>query len=229
MSLTIVKYKEFILENTKILIGMGGTLLLVLIIIYPTASAIPAVYSKNREQATELESINGRLKKINTLVSSQQAIKSSVILADRVLPSKDDIPNLMNQIQAIATSSGVSLKSLQFSGVSKSDEGSFKRVNMQAIMDGNFSNFLSMLSNLESTSRMIDVSTVAFDSQKNIGGLTGSIGLTSYFVDSDTKGVSGSMDFTSAAITSTLDYIKKLKPYEPQQINVTVGKSNPFE
>lgn len=229
MSLTLVKYKDFILENTKILVGLGGAVLLAVAVIFPTASAIPSVYQSNLKQKTELAAINTRLKKINGMLSAQQAIKSSVILADRALPSKDDIPNLMNQIQAIATSSGVSLKSLQFNGITKSDDGSYKKINMQAVLDGNFSNFLSMLGNLETTSRLIDVSTLSFDSQKSAGSLTASLGLLSYFVDSDSKALSGNMDFGSSAITSTLDYIKKLIPYEPQQLNVKVGKSNPFE
>lgn len=229
MSLTLVKYKDFILENTKILVGLGGAVLLAVAVIFPTASAIPSVYQNNLKQKTDLAAINTRLKKINSMLSAQQAIKSSVILADRALPSKDDVPNLMNQIQAIATSSGVSLKSLQFNGITKSDDGSYKKINMQAVLDGNFSNFLSMLGNLETTSRLIDVSTLSFDSQKSSGSLTVSLGLVSYFVDSDSKALSGNMDFGSPTITSTIDYIKKLIPYEPQQVNVTVGKSNPFE
>lgn len=229
MSLTLVKYKDFILENTKILVGLGGAVLLAVAVIFPTASAIPSVYQSNLKQKTDLAAINTRFKKINSMLSAQQAIKSSVILADRALPSKDDIPNLMNQIQAIATSSGVTLNSLQFNGITKSDDGGYKKINMQAVLDGNFSNFLSMLANLETTSRLIDVSTLSFDSQKSAGHLTASLGLVSYFVDSDSKRSTSSIDFSSSTITSTLDYLKKLVPYTPQQVNVTVGKSNPFE
>jgi|GEM_PF-5186568 Tfp pilus assembly protein PilO len=229
MSLTLVKYKELILENIKVVIGLGGSLLLALAIIFPTASAIPAVYQGNNKQSEELSLLNTRLKKINSMVSSQQAIKSSVILADRALPSKDDVPNLMNQVQAIATGSGVSLKSLQFNGIAKSEDGSYKKINMQAVLDGNFTNLLSMLTSLETTSRLVNVITLSFDAQKSSSGLTASLGLVSYFVDSDIKAGPGNLDFSSSAIVSTLDYIKKLKPYEPQQLNVPVGKSNPFE
>lgn len=229
MSLTLLKYKDFVLENTKIIIGAGGTLLLVLAIIFPTGTAIPSVYQANLKQTEELALLNKRLKRINSMVSTQQAIKSSVVLADRALPSKDDIPSLMNQIQSIATSSGVSLKSLQFNVITKSEDGTYKKINMQAVMEGSFSNFLKMLENLETTSRLIDVSTLSFDSQKSASGLTVSLGLMSYFVDHDSKGDSGNMDFTSPTITSTLDYIKKLRPYESQQVDVVVGKSNPFE
>lgn len=228
MSITLVKYKELILENIKIVIGLAGSALLALFVIMPAVANLPKLYESNKKQQVQLNSLSKRLSKINTLVSTQQAVKSSVTLADRALPSKDDVPGLMNQIQAIATSSGVVLKSLQFSGITKSDDGSYKKINMQAVMEGNFANFLAMLSNLETTSRLIDVNSVSFDSQKG-GGLTASIGLGAYFIEPGAVGVSGNLDFSSSLITKTLDYLKKLKPYEPQSINVTVGKSNPFE
>lgn len=217
------------MENTKIFIGLGGSAVLVLAIIFPTVGAIPPVYSKNQESSNQSRDLTDRLSKINTLVSSQQAIKSSVVLADKALPSKDDIPDLMNQIQAIATSSGVSLKSLQFGGITKAPEGDFKKISMQAVMDGNFTNMLNMLSNVEVTSRIINVHSVSFDSQKG-DSLTASLGLNAYFSDTTAKPTGkSSLDFSSPSITSTLDYIKKLKPYNAQKTDINVGKSNPFE
>ena len=210
--MTFFKYKEFFLENTKIFIGAGGSVVLFLVIIFPTFTAIPSVYSKNQSQEITLSDINGRFKKINTLVSSQQAIKSSVLLTDRAVPSKDDVPNLMNQIQSIATSSGVSLKSLQFSGVVKAQEGEFKKISMQGVFEGNFTNILSMLTNVEATSRIINVSSLSFESQKG-DTITVSLGLIAYFSDSPNKpSGKSSLDFSSPVITSTLDSIKKLKP-----------------
>lgn len=225
----MIKYKEFVMENTKIFIGLGGSAILVFAIVFPTVSAIPLVYSKNQESSNQSRDLNDRLNKINTLVSSQQAIKSSVVLADKALPSNDDIPDLMNQIQAIATSSGVSLKSLQFGGITKAAEGDFKNISIQAVMDGSFTNMLNMLTNIEVTSRIISVHSVSFDSQKG-DSLTASLGLTAYFSDTTTKpNGKSSLDFSSPAITSTLDYIKKLKPYSAQKTDINVGKSNPFQ
>lgn len=228
MSITLVKYKELLLENIKIVIGLGGSVLLSFLVILPAVSSLPKLYESNQKQQAQLSTLSRRLSKINNLVSTQQAVKSSVTLADRALPGKDDIPGLMNQIQAISTSSGVTLKSLQFGGITKPEDGNYKKINMQAVMEGNFANFLTLLGNLEDTSRLIDVVGVSFDSQKG-GGLTASLGLASYFAESVPAGVSSNLDFAAKPISTTLEYLKKLKPYEPQTVNVTVGKTNPFQ
>lgn len=230
MRVSLIKYKEFILENLKVFVGMGGSLALFLIVIMPSFTSIPGLYSSNKEADGKLALLKTRLGKIDSLVASQQSVRSSVVLADKALPSKDDVPELLNQVQSLATSSAVSLKSLQFSGISKAAEGNFNKISVQAAMEGSYGNIVSMLSNFENTSRIINLGSLSFDSSKGGESLEVTLGLISYYLESDPrKVVNANLDLTSKNINSTLEYLKKLKPYESQRVEVNVGKSNPFE
>lgn len=230
MKLVYSKYKELLLGNIKVFVGVGGSLLLFFTVILPNLNSLPDLYNKNNQESASLVSLKLKLSKIDVLITSAQAVKSGVLLADRALPSKDDVPILLNQIQAIATSSGVALKSLQFSGIAKSEVGSYKKVAVQAILEGSFANIVSMLTNFENTSRIINLSSFSFDSRKSGDNLTVNLGLVSYFLENGPKTASElSLDLSLSQTAATLDYLKKLKVYEPQIINTSVGKSNPFE
>lgn len=230
MKFVFTKYREFLIENIKVFIGLGGSLLLIFLVVWPGFTSIPALYSQNNEEAANLATLKEKQAKIDGLITSAQAVKSGILLADKALPSKDDVPILLNQIQTIATGSGVTLKSLQFSGIIKAESGSHKKVAIQAVMEGSFSNIESMLTNFENTTRIINLSSLSFDSRKNEGNLTVNLGLVSYFLENDPKSSAAlSLDLSASQTNATLDYLKKLKPYEPQIINIDVGKSNPFE
>ncbi len=229
---SIASYKQLIIENSKIVFGLGGSLVLFLFILLPTAGGLPGVYKKNNEQSAELKNVSQRLENINKLVSLQQSLKSSVSLVDKALPSSEQVPALMTQIQAIATESGVTLKALQFGGLVKIEGAAYRKISLQAILEGTFSNLFSLLKNLETSSRIVDVESVAFDTRKGEGALSATLGLAAYYLDASlaVKNEPGAaMTFTSKGGLDTLDYLKKLKVYEPKTRPSTTGKSNPFE
>lgn len=224
-------YKQLLIENSKIFFGLGGSIVLTLFIFLPTVSRLPENYRKNKEQKAELTNVLQRLENINKLVSFQQSLKSSLALVDKALPSSEEVPSLMTQIQAIATESGVTLKALQFGGLAKVEGVPYRKISLQAILEGTFANLSTLLKTLENSSRLVDVESVAFDTRKGEGGLSAALGLSAYFLDTAAapKSDGGALTFTSKVGLETLDYLKKLKIYEPQTSPSTTGKSNPFE
>lgn len=224
-------YKQLIIENSKIVFGLVGSGLLLFFIFLPTATRLPTSYQKNKEQKEELKNVTQRLENINKLVSLQQSLKSSLTLVDKALPSAEGVPSLMIQIQAIATESGVTLKALQFGGLAKVEGAPYRKISLQAILEGTFTNLSTLLKTLENSSRLVDVESVAFDTRKGEGSLSAALGLSAYFLDTavavKTDGMA--LTFTSKVGLDTLDYLKKLKIYEPQTSLSTTGKSNPFE
>lgn len=230
--ITWQRYKSLFIENSKIVIGAAGSLLVFLIIFLPTVIRLPENFQRVGQEKEKLVLVSERLKIINNLVSLQQSLKSSLSLADKALPSREEVPILMTQIQALATESGVLLKTLQFGGISKATEAGHKKISLQAMLEGSYVNLTSFLKNLEKTSRIIDVETVSFDSRKNQENLSASLGLSAYFLEKETTkiGPTGvALTFTSQSGLETLNYLKTLRVYEPQTEPATVGKSNPFE
>jgi len=233
MNFSLLGYKEIILENAKVILGLGLSLGLLLLVFLPTISALPGSISKRNEQEKILGLLEEKSKKINSLLSLSQTIKTDVTLVDKALPSKDEVPSLMTQIQAIATESGVTLKALQFGGISKMPEKIYKKIILQAVLEGGYANILKDLVNLEKTSRIINVESVSFDSRKGEGVLSVSLGLASFFLESGESEFDPlapiNLNLSDKGVTQIIDFIKTLKIYEPQVSSIEVGRGNPFE
>lgn len=232
MAFALGSYKSFIIENGKIFFGLGGSLLLFLAVVLPTVLNIPPTYRELGQQKKELQSVSQHLKNINDLVTLQQSLKSSLVLIDAALPSKEEVPNLMIQVQSIATESGITLKAVQFGGIAKVEGSAHQKITLQTVLEGSFGSLLTLLKSLENSSRIIDVESLNFDARKGEDNLSASFGLNAYFLDEGANKKNSAevspASFTSKAGLSTLDYLKNLRIYEPQAVSTSVGKSNPF-
>lgn len=225
------RYREFLFENGKVFFGLSLSALLILLVLLPSASSFSPTWQEIQAKEGDLKSSRGRYERIKRLVASQQALKTSLTLVDQALPSQDEVPGLMNQIQSIATSSGVTLKALQFGGIAP--EGLSQKISLQTVLEGSYVNLLSLLKNLELTSRLINVAAVSFDSQKGADILTATLTLNSYFLVTGTdksKEIGSSFDFAAGPVLKVLDLLKSLKVYQgPANLPLEVGKVNPFQ
>lgn len=232
MALVLGNYKSFIIENAKIVFGLGGTLLILLVVLLPSVLNIPQTYRDLGQQKKELQVVSQHLRNINDLVDLQQSLKSSLVLIDAALPSKEEVPNLMIQVQSIATESGITLKAVQFGGIAKVEGSAHKKITLQTVLEGSFASLSSLLKSLENSSRIIDVESLNFDSRKGEDNLSAAFGLSAYFLPEEgNKKNSGEVSpasLSSKTGLATLDYLKNLRIYEPQAVSTSVGKSNPF-
>lgn len=233
------KLKSTFLGNLYLAVGVVGSLFFVLILLVPSISLIPSLRAQIKSKNEELKQLRERSGHLNALLSNQSTLKVNLKLVDVAIPSKDDVPNLMTQIQRIATESGVVLKALQFGSGALMTSGttgsriaadkSIKRVVLQVLSDGPFGNIQSFLRNLENASRLLSVDSLSFESKKDVGRITATMVLTSYYIDSVGQDSASVLDLSDEEIKSTLSKIKQLKVYESEATPSVVGKANPFE
>ena len=233
------KFKSTFLENFYLTIGVVGSLFFVLVLLLPSISLIPSLRSQIKNKSEELRQLRERSARLNSLLSNQSTLKVNLKLVDVAIPSKDDVPNLMTQIQRIATESGVVLKALQFGSGALTTSGTtgsriaadktIKRVVLQVLAEGAFANIQSFLRNLENASRLLTVDSLSFESKKDVGRITSTMVLTSYYIDNVGQDSSPVLDLSDEEIKSTLSRIKQLKVYESEATQSVVGKANPFE
>ncbi|MCL5004087.1 MAG: type II secretion system protein M [Patescibacteria group bacterium] len=225
------RFKAVALENSKILAGLGGGLLLLVLVFLPTVGALAPTFNQLSNDKNTLADLKSQSQKINNYVSLQQPLKSTATLVDQALPDAGNIPDLMTQIQSIASGSAVTLRSLQFGGSTGGSKGSFQTISLQAVFEGSYAGISSLLKNLESTSRLIGVSSISFDAQKDPNDVSSTFVITAYYLPVAVSPAvdQATLDFQSPATQKVLNFLKNLTPYTPQTTSVDVGKSNPFQ
>ena len=226
-----------LVENLYLAVSVVGSLFFVLVLLLPSFSLIPSLRSEIQVKADELKDLKIKSSRLNSLIANQNTLKSNLKLVDIAIPSKDNVPTLMTQIQRISTDSGVTLKALQFGAASLNTpsvtsgklDKSIKRVFLQAIAEGPYSNLLSFLRNIETASRIITVDTVSFEANKEDSSVSSNLGLMAYYVEDPPADPSFSLDLGSEELKSVLVKVKTLKVYESEVTFSGVGKANPFE
>ena len=233
------KIKATFIDNLYLAVSLVGSLFFILVLLFPSLSSIPTLRTKLSAKNEELKQLKAKSSRLNSLISNQSTLKANLKLVDMAVPSKDNVPNLMTQIQRIASDSGVTLKALQFGTSSLNTSAgesnrvladkNIKRVLLQAIAEGAFSNLQSFLRNLEEASRLISVDNVTFENKKSGSSVASTLGLTSYYVDNVPTDPSFSLDLGSEDLKTTLVKLKSMKIYETETTFSGVGKANPFE
>lgn len=232
-------FKNTIISNLYAGLGVFGSLFFVVIIILPSFSSFPSLRNQIEEKSKALKDLKVKSSRLNALLTSQTSLKSSLKIVDTAIPSKDNVPTLMTEVQRIASDSGVILKALQFGSGSLSTSGgssgriasdkTLKRVMLQVIAEGSFANLQSFLKNIESASRIITVDNISFEAKKTGPGSSTTLSLTSYYVDQVVPDPTFSVDLGDTNLKTTLSKLKDLKVYESEVTFSGVGKANPFE
>jgi len=157
------------------LISLGATAFLVLVIFYPSYRALPKL--KHDKEAKEvlnntLESKRNTLKK---LLDYMSVVDENSALVKDVLVEVAMVPELLTQIDMIATESGLEVTKMNYSftdlgvaptanetEVSTATSSSYKVVNVTMGAKGNMEQFTNFLRNLENSARLVDVESFRY-------------------------------------------------------------------
>lgn len=237
--MSLNRFKSTLTENVYAAVGVVGSLFFVFVLLLPSFSSIPNLRLQAKTKNDDLKQLKAKSLNLNSLITNQSSLKSSLKIVDNAVPSKDDVPTLMTQIQKIATSSGVTLKALQFGagtlgtavgGLSRlAADKNIKRVQLQVVAEGSFVGLQSFLKNVEEASRLISVDNLSFEAKKGGEAIVSTLGLVSFYVDSLPADPNFSFDLGQSDFKSTLLKLKGLKVYEAEVTFSGVGKANPFE
>lgn len=233
-------------------LGWGGAIVFGSIAIF-FVSQLLVIRASIKSEELFVSTLTQKYNAMLSLESSADVLELNQALMDAAMPSEEGVPELMGQIQKIATESGVSLQSLQYGGSSKSSSneaspvGDFEVVTMQA--SGStplISGLITFLKNLESGSRVVSTRNVSFSQtdSKDSTGISIAMTIDSYYIpsisedDSDVAAENGfdrdaskplSFDITSPEFTRLVDFLKTLRIYKSETQSGSVGKSNPFQ
>lgn len=157
--------------KTKVLI-VAGVLLVILAggfyLLYNEINILASTRSTYLQKQQILEEKQKQLNDINKLLENYNEVLTQAKKASYVLPSKEDVPELISQISALAKESEIAVSDINFSEprVSKktaTQEYSVLKITMTAV--GSYENLKKFIKKLEVNIRIVDITSIDFSNQ----------------------------------------------------------------
>lgn len=199
-------------------------------------SSVPSLRTRISDAQVQLTSLQEENQQLSEALSSIKTIESNLELLQTAIPTADDVPTLMTQLESLGKSSGVTVQHLGFgSGVKETappagevGEGpvkkeSYHKVSLTVVVTGTYAALESFLKNLEQTSRTINVTTLRFSpSQEGEGAeakLSATLGVSAYYLP-ETAAPSGgealTLDLSSSDYIELIKKVKTLRIYRSE-------------
>jgi Tfp pilus assembly protein PilO len=199
-------------------------------------SSIPSLRTRISSAQTQLASLQEENRKLSEVLSSIKTIESNLELLQTAIPTADDVPTLMTQLENLGKSSGVTVQHLGFgSGVKESappggEAGTeavkkerYQKVSLTVVVTGTYAALEAFLKNLEQTSRVINVTTLRFSpSQEGESGeakLSATLGVSAYYLPAAAAPSVGevlTLDLSSSDYIELIKKVKTLRIYRPE-------------
>lgn len=230
--------KDFLLGTGIPVLLFLGALSVVLLLVLPT-------YKKAKPKSEELsklivreKNLDTKIMKLNDLLDFKDVVNEDLKLVNIALPSEDNIPLLLTEIQKISKEAGLAITNLSYSAQSKDPGKETSVVNVTLSGKGSFNEVKTFLKTLEKASRLINVSTLRFSSVKGTdpdtlgtSELEISLGLNSSYLFVDSKAVPEepiTVDVRDSSFVTFMNKLKEYKIYDTTVDNSNIGKDNPF-
>lgn len=223
----IYAVKSFLINFFVPLICLGISIVLGILVIYPSIISLPKLktdLSKNIELENQLAT---KVIKLNKLVDFKKVVDEDSAIVSKILVSESMVPQLLTQIDQIATESGLEANKLSYSFNETSTPGSpsgggttFVSIALGA--SGSYSQIQAFLSTLENAARIINVSnfryTLSESPEKTFLGANFSLNSPYLYVQSNaTTDDAINMDITDKKF---IDFINKIKLFKYYDITI---------
>jgi Tfp pilus assembly protein PilO len=148
-------------------IALVVVLLLFLVLVKPKFGQISKVRTQVTTEQTQTQTLQIRLRELQSLAANAQKTQAQLAALDRALPPTPDLVSLIPQLQSAATLSGIDLMSIAPSPPSAlSNATGVQTISVNLQVTGGFFRLETFLTRLESTiKRVIEVQSLAISPQ----------------------------------------------------------------
>ncbi len=219
----------------SIVLGLAAVILVAL----PRIVTLPALQAELSQKSRQLELYREKNIKLADLLSHSEVLQTDLSLVDSALTDNENVPELLAQIEKIASESGVSVRSLHFGiktpgAQTGAGKNPYQAVDLQTEADGSYANIQNFLINLENASRLTFVDSLRFNQEavREATLLRASLTLEAYYVSVPEKlslDRPVTLNLGSPALSKVLEFLKPLKVYRVAISSGGAGKLNPFE
>lgn len=215
--------KNTLLNFIVPLISLGISAVLFLLILYPSINNIPSLETEKQSKSGLKNNLNQKLENLNRLVDFKSVVDENSELVDKVLRTEDDVPQLLNQVDAIARNSGLEVSKLSYSiGDSGEDgaEGGYESIFIALGAEGSYGQLIAFLKSVEDAARFVQVTKIRYSdsSSKDTSGIYSmnySINSPYLFVSSKAETDEPvDLDITSSEFIDLINKLKGLTYYD---------------
>lgn len=240
ISIDIEKIKKALLNFVVPLVASAVTLFLFVIVIYPSLRKLPELKLDLSRKVNMKQTLNTKLQRLNRLVDFKTVVDEDSALVNRVLVSEEEVPRLLDQVNQIATDSGMSVTRLSYSygstGTSdKTQKASYSIVSVSLGADANYDQIILLMQSVEKAARFVSIPNFRYSAGTSSTGdrkLTASFSLDSPYLFVQSNAVTDEpidLDISSQKFVDFINMVKELKYYEFINPNIEVVKEEPEE
>lgn len=217
------KLKNTVINFMVPIIALVLTLLLFLVVIYPAITSLPLLKDELTAKRNLENQLKTKLTTLNKLLDFESVVMENAEVVAKVLVSEPTVPELLTQIDMIAKESGLAINKLSYSFGEATEEESmlpYSVVNVSLGAIGNYDQMNTFLINLESGSRLVDVSTFRFAAERTeetTGLFNVTFILRSPYLSVESSAVTDepvNVDVADPEFIEVLDRIKQLRFYD---------------
>ena len=224
--------KETVVNFIIPLISLVASISLGVIVFYPSFKALPRLKDEKETKETLSTTLDSKLTTLNKLLDYQSVVEENSTLVKDVLVEEASVPELLTQIDLIATESGLVVDKMNYSfsdlgkaptssgteGVSDATNTSYKMINVTMGAKGNVEQLVTFFKNLENAARLIDVDSFRYSSQDADQGqfLSVTFDLKSPYLFVESTAVTDdavTLDITDNKFVDMINRIKGMKFY----------------
>lgn len=238
LSINMEKIKGTLLNFVVPLVALAISLTLIFLVIVPSTKKLPQAKEELTKKLNLKQTLNTKLLNLNRLVDFKVVLDEDSGLVNQVLVSEAEVPRLLDQVNQIATNSGMVVTRLSYSygssGTSeKAEEKSFDTVTVSLGSDSNYYQLILFMQSIENVARYVSVPIFRYSMGISTSGetkLAASFSVDSPFLFVQSTAVTDepiNLDISSQSFIDFINMIKGLKYYEFLNPNIPVVKEEP--
>lgn len=156
------------MKNIIIVALILGFIGVVVLLDIPGVQEVLGLKKQIENQKKVLEEKQNLINTVEGLRSEYENNKETLDKLDYIVPGKQEIPNLIVQIEAIAAKGGLVLGEMRFKTEEKSSE-KYNTLIIELSLSGDYASFEKFLSTIEENIRLMDVESITFTSAESEG------------------------------------------------------------
>jgi len=235
--------KETIMNFIVPLIALVASVMLYFFVIRPSMTDLPVVRAEVEQKQVLKNQLQTKLATLNKLVDFKNVLEENAELTEAILVEEPMVPELLTQVDAISSESGMEVNRLSYSftGGRKAAEEetvAYKDVAVSLGSEGAFEQLVAFMATLENSGRMVNIESFRY-SVDDDGALATSFNLTSPYLAVESNAVTDTpidLDITSPEFVEFMAKLKALNIYEPRvdasieivETTIEEGEENPF-
>lgn len=216
LKLILIKIKSAIAGFIVPILCISISVALVLFVVVPSLKVLPTNSRDINSRQEQSKILKKKVDVLEKLVDFKSVVNEDFVLLSTAIPSESQVPQLLTQIDQISKESGMAIVTMNYT-LSNTSVG---EVNVTLTATGNYDQIVSFLSNLEDSSRIIELDNLRYGDNKDAEGkaaLLVTFVLKSSYLTSNSKATetdSFSLDITDPGFIGLLAKVKDLKIYK---------------